>query len=187
MTNDPTRDLQFKLILVGDGAVGKTSLRRNYLGEGFKKSHLATIGVDFAQKFVHYGGVTVRMIIWDVAGQPTFESIRRHYYAGTSGLLFVYSVIDRDSFHNASRWFLEASKHMTELPPTAIIGNKVDLRPLRHRREIVTSEEGKQFAEYFTDKLGVPSIFWETSALTGQNVDSMFSNVIDHMRKFRPE
>ncbi len=187
MDSNPSRDLQFKLILVGDGAVGKTSLRRNYLGEGFKKSHLATIGVDFAQKFVHYKGVTVRMIIWDVAGQPAFESIRRHYYAGTSGILLVYSVIDRDSFHNMSRWIMEAHKNLVALPPTAIIGNKVDLRPLRHRREIVTHDEGKQFAQYFTDKLGVPSIFWETSALTGQNVLDMFSNMIDTMREFRSE
>ena len=108
MVDEQTREMMFKIVLIGDGAVGKTSIRRNYLGEGFKKSHLPTIGVDFAQKFVSHKGGAVRLVIWDLAGQPSFKNVRSHYYKGSSGIVLVYSVVDRDSFDNATKWLVEA-------------------------------------------------------------------------------
>ena len=68
-----------KSVLIGDGAVGKTSIRRNYLGEDFIEGHLATIGVDLATKRVLFNEEIVRFIIWDLAGQPSFEKVRGHY------------------------------------------------------------------------------------------------------------
>jgi small GTP-binding protein len=171
----------FKAVLIGDPAVGKTSIRRKYLGEGFISSHIATIGVDFAQKYVHQGGETHRLIIWDLAGQHSFESVRKHYYQGCSSLIFVYSIIDRESFDNASRWLVETYKYLGEIPPTAIIGNKVDLKSDYSENEIVTRKEGREFAEYFTDKLGVPSIFGETSAKTGEYIQDAFIELVKMM------
>ncbi|MFW9848374.1 MAG: Rab family GTPase [Candidatus Thorarchaeota archaeon] len=175
----------FKIVLIGDGTVGKTSIRRNYLGEGFKTSHIATIGVDFAQKYLHYKGVTVRLVIWDLAGQPTFETVRRHYYQGCSGMLLVYSVVDRESFDNASKWMVEAFKNMGELPPTAIIANKIDLREENSNDEFITTQEGEDFTNYFKEKMAVPSIFLETSAKTGHNVLNAFDQLIDLMLEYR--
>ena len=175
----------FKIVLIGDGAVGKTSLRRNYLGEGFKTSHLATLGVDFAQKYLQYRGVTVRLVIWDLAGQPSFETVRKHYYLGCSGILLVYSVIDRKSFDNASKWMVEAFKYMGELPPTTIIANKVDLRDVYQSEDIVTTKDGKEFTDHFKEKMEVPSIFIETSAKTGQNVLNAFDTLIEMMLEYR--
>jgi len=74
--------MTYKTVLIGDGAVGKTSIRRAYMGEAFMSSHLATLGVDFAQKLIQTEDAPVRFIIWDLAGQPTFERVRRHYYQG---------------------------------------------------------------------------------------------------------
>lgn len=163
----------FKMALIGDAAVGKTSLRRKFLGQGFIHSHIATIGVDFAQKYVSVDGRTVRLVIWDLAGQQSYESVRRHYYQGCSSLVLVYSVANRESFDNASRWMVEAFKYMGELPPMAIMGNKIDLRNESHE-DFVTTEEGVQFTERFKDKLGVPAIFRETCAITGENVLETF-------------
>jgi len=177
-------DRTYKLVLIGDGAVGKTSIRERYLGKGFKRSQLATIGVDFAQKYTSYNGVNVRHIIWDLAGQPSYASVRRHYYQGSSAILLVYSVVERESFDNASKWLVEAHKHLRgaewsgwEWFPTAIIGNKIDLRESGQFEEVVTTEEGRDFADHFSETLKAPVLYKETSALTGANIDETFSEL----------
>ena len=185
MSTGSPREMMFKVVLIGDGAVGKTSIRKRYLGEGFKKSHLPTIGVDFAQKFVSHRGGTVRIVIWDLSGQPSFKAVRSHYYKGSSGIIFVYSVVDRDSFDNASKWLVEAYRQMGPLPPTAIIGNKVDLRLLNPPKGMVTTAEGGRFTQLYVDRLKIPAQFWETSAVTGENINNMFASMIDMMRDYR--
>jgi small GTP-binding protein len=170
-----------KAVLIGDGAVGKTSIRRNYLGEDFIEGHLATIGVDLATKRVLFEEDVVKFIIWDLAGQPTFEKVRGHYYSGCNGILLVFSVIDRETFDNASKWLVEAFKNMGPLPPTVIIGNKIDLRTSNDKKKFVTTEEGQAFCEYFIEKLGVPAIYRETSAKTGENIQDTFHELLRMM------
>lgn len=174
-------DWQFKTVLIGDAAVGKTSIRRNYLGKGFRSSHIATIGVDFAQKYIQHGSETIRFIIWDLAGQYSYERVRRHYYQGASSIILVYSTVDVESFDNIGRWLMEANRYMRGLPPTAIIGNKIDLRSSHSKYDVVTPEKGEWFTNRFKEKLGVPAIFKETSALTGENIQDTFSELIDLM------
>ena len=170
-----------KAVLIGDGAVGKTSIRRNYLGEDFIEGHLATIGVDLATKRVLFEEDVVKFIIWDLAGQPTFEKVRGHYYSGCNGILLVYSVVDRETFDNASKWLVEAYKNMGPLPPTVIIGNKIDLRDSQDKSKFVTTEEGHAFCEYFMEKLDVPAIYRETSAKTGENIQDTFHELLRMM------
>ncbi|MHA2041792.1 MAG: Rab family GTPase [Candidatus Thorarchaeota archaeon] len=181
MRDQDDGSLIYKAVLIGDGAVGKTSIRRNYLGEDFIEGHLATIGVDLATKKVVFGENVVKFIIWDLAGQPTFEKVRGHYYHGCNGIVLVYSVVDRDSFDNASKWLVEAYKNMGPLPPTVIVANKIDLRPLQPADKIVTAEEGRKFMEYFIEKLEVPAIFRETSAKTGENILDTFEELLRMM------
>lgn len=168
----------FKSVLIGDGAVGKTSIRRRYMGDEFTEGHLATIGVDFAQKWVYFEGATLRWVIWDLSGQPTFETVRKHYYTGSSGIVLVYSVSDRESFDNASKWLVEAYKYMGQLPPTAIVANKIDLRESYSENSLVSTEEGQRFTEHFREKLEVPATFIETSAKTGENIEDMFTELL---------
>lgn len=165
---------QYKVCLIGDGFVGKTSIRREYLKEGFKTSYLPTLGVDFAQKTVDFEGIPTNLVIWDIAGQPAFQSLRRRYYEGSSGLILVYSVVDRDSFDSASRWLVEAHDFMRELPPLIVAANKIDLRDTHPVGETVTTQEGKEFAEKFSQKLNVPVLFLETSALKRKNIEEVF-------------
>ena len=167
----------FKVVLVGDGAVGKTSIRRNYLGKGFITSHIATIGVDFAQKYVTVDGKTVRLVIWDLAGQTGFERVRKHYYQGCSALILVYSVVNRESFDNMTWWLVEAFKYNQKVPPTAILANKIDVRSSELQDFEVSTEEGLAFVDMFKARLEVPAVFIETSAKTGENIQEAFTEL----------
>ncbi len=176
-----------KAVLIGDGAVGKTSIRRNYLGEDFTEGHIATIGVDLATKRVLFDKEIVKFIIWDLAGQPTFEKVRGHYYSGCNGICLVYSVTNRESFDNASKWLVEAFKNMGPLPPTVIIANKIDLRYTTDKKKYVSREEGEEFTRYFIEKLDVPAIYRETSAKTGSGVQDTFTELLRMMSEVAGE
>ena len=179
MRQSSTTGGTWKTVLIGDAAVGKTSIRRKYLGEVYKTSHIATIGVDFAQKYVHHQGKTHRLIIWDLSGQASFETIRKHYYQGCSSIVLVYSISDRNSFDNASKWLVEAFKYLGELPPFIIIGNKIDLRVTHPEESYVSTQEGLKFTEYFKEKLKLAAFFIETSAKTGENIQDAFGKLLD--------
>ena len=169
---------QFKICLIGDGYVGKTSIRRKYLGQGFRSNYIPSLGVDFAQKTVVYGDdESVRLVIWDIAGQPQFQSLRRRYYEGCSGLILVYSVVDRESFDSAAKWLVEAKGFMDHFPALILVGNKIDLRSYHPKEDVISYEEGLEFAKKFSDRLESPSIFIETSALTGENIDKAFDKL----------
>lgn len=167
----------FKAILLGDAAVGKTSVRRQYLGKSFISSHIATIGVDFAQKLVKVDDRPIRLVIWDLAGQEGFERVRKHYYQGCSAVILVYDVTNRTSFDNASAWLAESFKHTEENPPTAVLANKIDLRTSKNKVDFVQREEGMAFAISLSDKLNIPTIFFETSAKTGENIQNSFTDL----------
>ncbi|MHA2063982.1 MAG: GTP-binding protein [Candidatus Thorarchaeota archaeon] len=176
ITTGPLRR-QFKICLIGDGFVGKTSIRRTFMGKVFKRSYIATLGVDFAQKTIVLKKIPVYLIIWDIAGQPLFQGLRRRYYEGCSGLVLAYSVVDRLSFDNASKWLVEAHGFMGKLPPLIIVGNKIDLRPSHSEAETVSYNEGQAFTKRFGEELNAPSIFIETSALTGENINDAFERL----------
>jgi len=177
VTQETPGTMMFKLVLIGDGGVGKTSIRRKYLGKGFISSHIATIGVDFAQKYTQVNGRTVRLVIWDLAGQTGFERVRKHYYQGCSALVLVYDMTNRESFDNLTRWLVETFRHAGQIPPTTILANKLDLRTSQDSSMFVLAEEGQAFSKMFTEKLGIPSIFFETSAKNGENIQESFSEL----------
>ncbi len=179
MRGTPRR--QFKVCLIGDGFVGKTSIRRKYLGIGFKRSYIPTLGVDFAQKTLMFDNIPTNLVIWDIAGQDQFQSLRKRYYDGCRGIILVYSVVDRAGFDNAVKWLVEAHDYMGQLPALIIAGNKIDLRPTKPPEETVSYEEGKRFTENIGTKLNTPTIFIETSALTGENIDDAFSKLVEMM------
>jgi len=140
-----------------------------------------------ATKRVLFEQEIVKFIIWDLAGQPTFEKVRGHYYSGCNGICLVYSVNNRESFDNASKWLVEAFKNMGPLPPTVIIANKIDLRYTNDKTKYVTREEGEEFTRYFIEKLGVPAIYRETSAKTGSGIQDTFTELLRMMSEVAGE
>lgn len=169
-----------KIVLAGDGGVGKTSLRKSYLGEGFKVQYDMTIGADFSVYKTEIDGHHIKFSIWDLAGQPRFKIIRERYYTGTLGALLLFDVTKRESFENLQTWIKEIWNFngFGRPIPIIILGNKVDLRdqyPESISNEIVQrycvklSEQTKQY--------GFEIKYLETSAKTGLNVKEAFESL----------
>lgn len=156
----------FKVPVAGDGAVGKTSLIVRYTQGTFTDTYKMTIGTSFAVKTVDFGNVMVKLQIWDLAGQPHFGGVRPLFYQGSTGVIYVYSVIDRASYDHLVGWMEETRKNAGNIPGI-LIGNKADLADQR----VVSYEEGKAYA----DSLGLRYI--ETSAKLDQNVGDAFKQI----------
>jgi len=152
----------YKVVLVGDGNVGKTSLVRRFCEGQFEDSRILTMGVDFHIKTVQLGQRTLRLSIWDVAGQERFRAFRDQFYAGTLAAALVYDVTSPATFFNLPRWRQEV---MTSTPgvPMAVIGNKKDLGP------VVPPGEAAGWA-----RIEGQMPFLQASALTGENVEEFF-------------
>ena len=120
-----------KIILIGDGAVGKTSIRRQYLGEGFKSDYQMTIGADLATKnssLIYAGGKQIKFLIWDLAGQPRFENVRKAYFMAAVGALVVFDATRQESFTNIVKWMNELWRNNGRGPvPLIVLANKIDL------------------------------------------------------------
>ncbi|MFX1318410.1 MAG: GTP-binding protein [Promethearchaeota archaeon] len=153
----------FKVPVAGDGAVGKTSLIVRYTQGTFTDTYKMTIGTSFAVKTVDLGTVIVKLQIWDLAGQPHFGGVRPLFYQGSTGVIYVLSVIDRSSFEHLAGWLEETRKNAGNIPGI-LIGNKTDLLDQR----VVSREE----AEAFAAQAGLQYV--ETSAKMDENVGDAF-------------
>ncbi len=165
-----------KIVLTGDGAVGKTTLRRRYLGEGFQASYLMTIGADFAVKTVEVDGRTIKFQIWDLAGQPRFQVVREMYYRGSLGGLLIFDVTRWDSFKSLPHWLEELWRSNGRgCVPVVLVGNKTDLRT--DSEDSITTEYGQKYAQdvsNVTSQYGFKVPYMETSAKTGDFVEQAF-------------
>jgi small GTP-binding protein len=153
-----------KVVVVGDGTVGKTTLIRRYCEGKFHASRVATIGVDFYTQRVQLPSGTVKLSIWDMAGQDHFETVRAGFYRGSLAATLVYDVTTMASLASLKRWrdeVLQAVRSQAFL----MVGNKVDLK------RAVQPQLARRAADYFR----VP--YLETSALTGEGVNDMFETL----------
>ncbi len=159
-------DYVYKLILGGDGAVGKTSMIHRYIEGFFKTDYKATIGTYISKKECKFDnlGSTVRFVIWDLAGQEQFKQMRHIYLPNSEAGIIVYDITRRDTFENVMEWYQDFKKYAPVDIIIILVGNKTDLEAARQ----VSTQEGKKLA----DDLGLH--FIETSAKSGENVDESF-------------
>ena len=150
-----------KVVVAGDGNVGKTSLIRRYCEGKFEQTRVATIGVDFQTQTVDLPGKTVKLSIWDMAGQDRFEVIRAGFYRGSRAAALVYDVTEPESLGSLPRWRDEILDAV-EQQPFIVVGNKIDLE------RTVQPDQAQQFAA----SLQAP--YLETSALDGSGVAQLF-------------
>jgi Ras-related protein Rab-1A len=161
-----SKDNVYKLILGGDGAVGKTSIVKRFTEGTFQRNYKATIGTSISKKECKFEGLdsVVRFVIWDLAGQPQFKRIRGSYLANSGAGILVFDVTNRESFNNVRKWYKELKQYAPPDIYLILVGNKIDLKDLR----VVSNAEGKALAE----ELGLSYI--ESSAKTGENINEAF-------------
>jgi small GTP-binding protein len=167
---------KYKVLLLGDGAVGKTSLIRRYVDNKFSGQYATTMGMEPYYKEEKFENTVVGLSVWDVAGQERFKAMRKMFYRGTMGIILICDVTRRDTLENLVKWKDEVKDQLNLDLPIVVVTNKIDLED---RREF-TPEEGKEFAE----KLGNCNGYFETSALTGDQVKNMFNFLANEIMKY---
>jgi small GTP-binding protein len=159
---------KFKILVVGDPGVGKTSIVLRYTNKAFRRTYIPTLGVNITEKTIKNKDQTVRFVIWDVAGQSKYALMRKHYYEGANGILLIFDLTRADSFKNLADWYKDVKKYIeANILHGFILANKNDLEK---DRKINQSDINQM-----EDKIGFKT--FETSALTGENIDKTFEEL----------
>jgi small GTP-binding protein len=160
----PKSEFVFKVVIIGDGGVGKTTLTINFAHGRFESEYKPTIGVSIVKNEYWIEDNLVNFQIWDIAGQALWKDMRRIYYGGAQGCLILYDVTRPTSFKNVEYWKTELKTFIQKEIPCILCANKIDLTELRK----ISRDEGEKLA---TD-LGISYV--ETSAKTAENIDLTF-------------
>ncbi|XP_042472115.1 ras-related protein RGP1-like [Zingiber officinale] len=164
-------DYVFKVVLIGDSAVGKSQLLARFSRNEFSVDSKATIGVEFQTRTLTIDQKTIKAQIWDTAGQERYRAVTSAYYRGAVGAMLVYDITKRQSFDHMARWLDELRTHADRNIVIMLIGNKSDLGSLR----AVSIDDAKEFAQ--RENL----FFMETSALEATNVESAFETALSEI------
>lgn len=161
-----------KLLLLGDSAVGKSSLLVRLCDGKFDSNFVLTIGVDFKLKMIpERNGRRLKLQVWDTAGQERFRTITPAYYRAAMGVVITYDVTDQSSFDHVEFWVTQLDQHGDTRVQRILVGNKSDLEDCRK----VSREDGEALAARFNMK------FFETSAKTGASVEEAFLEIADQV------
>ncbi|XP_040275030.1 ras-related protein Rab-28 isoform X1 [Bufo bufo] len=170
-SEEESQDRQLKIVIIGDGACGKTSLAMRFAQESFGKQYKQTVGLDFFLKRIMLpGNLNVTLQVWDIGGQTIGGKMLDKYIYGTQGVLLVYDITNYQSFENLEDWFSMVKKvnEESETPPfVALVGNKIDLEHMR----TVKADKHQRFCQ----ENGLGSFF--VSAKSGDSVFLCFQRV----------
>jgi len=165
-------DYLFKIVIIGDANVGKTNVISRLVNDEFLKHSKSTIGVDFATKTFKFGNSSIKVQLWDTAGQERYHALISAYYRGSAGAVIVYDVTNRASFeHSYTSWLNNLESATKEQIPKMLLGNKSDLSD----QVEVQRKDGERAA------LDKNMSFFETSALTGDNVQVAFETFVKRL------
>lgn len=169
---------KFKCIIVGDKAVGKSSIVRRFVENKFAFDYRSTLGLNILAHSMAFYGNEVYFSLWDVGAQAYFARFRKTYYIGAQAAFIVFDVCQRNSFANVKVWFKELEDFLERINiPIVIVGNKIDLADQRS----VSYKEGIELAEELTKEIAESHFSYiETSALTGENIGDAFSLIAYH-------
>lgn len=165
-------DYLFKLLLIGDSGVGKTSVLFRFSDDAFNSTFISTIGIDFKIRTIELGDKKIKLQIWDTAGQERFRTITTAYYRGAMGILLVYDITNEKSFENIKTWIKNIEQHASADVEKMILGNKCDMEDKRK----ITKEQGEQLAKEYNVK------FMETSAMNRTNVEKAFTEIASDIK-----
>ena len=173
---------QFKVCLTGATAVGKTSLLHRFVKGSYNSDYIPTVGLEFLSKDIEVDNNLCNLVIWDIGRQPRFKAVGKgvikSYYKEINGALLIFDLTNSNSFENVGIWYSEMMEVLSDEEkniPFILIGNKLDL----------VTEKGRdidvEIAEKFAEKHN--SIYIETSAKTGENVEAAFLELIQRMMR----
>lgn len=165
-------EIVYKIIIVGDPSVGKTSLIRKFVSKKMETQYIPTVGVDITKEELDINignkNLKIRLMLWDLAGQAQFHLLHKVYCNGSNGVVFVFDLSKAYTFSNVKNWQQMTSKHGLTNVPMILVGNKADLK---EQRTISTAH-----VDHLKEELNI-SDYFETSAKEGQNVKEMFETV----------
>ena len=158
----------YKIVLIGDINVGKTSILSRFRYGSFESDYMPTLGIDFFSKNLFFEDKTIRLILWDTAGQERFRSLIPSYLKNADCIIIVFDITNKESFLSLNKWLTDAKNNASENTIYVICGNKIDLKERRTVNE-------NEINEYIEKNTGV--IYMECSAKNGQGIKDLF-NVI---------
>ena len=168
MSNSTNEDdeIKFKILVLGDSSVGKTTLLLKYVDGYFPTIYVATIGVEFKTKKINVDGINITLNIFDTAGQERFKGVTKNFLKGADGVIYAYDITNKNSFENIKNWINTVEETITDFKQI-IIGNKKDLE---NERAVST-----EALEKFCQKHNMEGM--ETSAKDDINVNEMFESI----------
>jgi small GTP-binding protein len=164
--NNKEMDSVYKIIVIGDPAVGKTSLILRFTDNAFRQTYLPTIGTNLSDKVLKLGNENIELVFWDIAGQSKFSKARKNFYKGAQGIIIVFDLTSHETFKNVKAWHDDVTSVLGSVP-CYVIGNKLDMSEKR----AVDDEEISNLAQELS--CGV----FLTSALTGEHVEESFRDL----------
>ena len=168
----------FKIIVVGDAAVGKTSLIKRYTTNTFEKDYISTLGMQFSRYEETLSGIMVELFLWDLAGQESFVTLRERFYKGSSGAIIVFSLAPEEieTYSHIDKW-LSHIKEACRNNPVVLFGNKTDLVDQNALATSPNYETSDVHVKKFAQDHNIMEYF-KTSALTGQGVKEAFQTLV---------
>ncbi len=169
--NEDKKGFVFKITVIGDGAVGKTSLIKKYTQGSFQKDYIKTLGAQFSKYDEEIEGDNCKLFFWDIAGQDEFNFMRPTFYKGSKAAIIVFSYTDDESFEHIPQWHDDIIKYCGDLP-IILFGNKIDLI----NKEDLDDGKAKEIVKE-RNFLG----YYRTSAKTGNGVYKAFQAIIKEL------
>jgi len=162
---------KFKIVICGDPSVGKSSLILRFTNNAFRRHYIPTLGVHVSDKIFKINESYIQLVLWDIAGQQKFQTMRQQFYLGSDGLFLIFDLTKPNTLESISNWYFDIQNQLKDRPALTgfVLGNKKDLA----LGSDSISEKGSDLAGYLN--LG----YIETSALTGENVESAFYTIAE--------
>ena len=154
----------YKIVIIGDQHVGKTSIISKYKYETIEDNYAPTVGIDFLTKNVFLEDKTIRLIMWDTAGQERFKSLIPSYLKNAHSIILTFDITSKNSFNSLNKWLEDIKNHVQDNVFIVLCGNKIDLNNKRQ----VNFEDAQKFAK------DNDLVYIETSAITGDGIKKLF-------------